>query len=153
MKRIQTELSITSQEIRCKAKLTSLILEDRFTGFGTIVIPSITTTTTTTTSSSSSSLTQPLPSLSKSQILLENLAEGEETSLISVEFLGLPKSNPNYVGIDNKIDIKFNSRININLDRLTLAAFINFILNSVDIILSFSPKIKYILLLLLSIKP
>lgn len=82
-------------------------------------------------------------SISQSQILLESVSEKNDSSLISVEFLGLPKHNPNYKGVDNKIDILFHSKIVVNMNRLTLAALLNFINNVVDTILSLSPKIMY----------
>jgi hypothetical protein len=88
-------------------------------------------------------LLTPSTSVSQSQILLQSVSEKIDSSLISVEFLGLPKHNPNYNGIDNKIDISFHSKIVVNMNRLTLAALLNFINNVVDTILLLSPKIMY----------
>ncbi len=70
----------------------------------------------------------------------ENEQSQSDVSLISIRFLSIGKTSPEYKGVNNALSIDFTDVLTANMNRLPVAALLQFIFNIVNLITSFTAK-------------
>mgnify|MGYP001091179185 CR=1 FL=1 len=63
-----------------------------------------------------------------------------DVSLITIHFKSIGKTSPEYKGVNNALDIHFTDVLTANMNRLPVAALLQFIFNIVNLITSFTAK-------------
>lgn len=71
---------------------------------------------------------------------VEHDQDQSDASLITIRFLSVGKTSPEYRGVNNLLEIHFTDVLTANMNRLPVAALLQFIFNIVNLITTFTAK-------------